>query len=119
MCISFIYFQIEVEARDNANPEKFDRTQVIVNVEIDEFNPAFVPPGTAIAFTTEETQPVNHTVGSVLAEDNDRRGTIVYETDGIYPGVNFFDVNPRTGEIYIKQDLMDDTVARTTYIVSI
>lgn len=119
MFVSSMNFQIAVEARDNANPEKFDQTQVIVNVEIDEFNPTFVPPNAVVAFRTDDTRPVNHTIGSVLAEDNDRRGNIVYETDGIYPGVNFFDVNPSTGEIYIKQDLMDDTVARTNYVVSI
>lgn len=110
--------QIEVVASDNQNPEKTDTSEVIIIVDTDRFNPVFVPNQPSIIYNTNERTPVGTVLGTLNADDNDLRGSIVYEATGEYPGLNFFGVNATTGQVYIMNNLMNDIQATTTYTVS-
>lgn len=91
---------------------------MIINVEIDTTAPVFIP-STTYVYNIVETNPVNFTLGTILATDNDLRGQIIYEVTGVYPGVNFFEVDSVTGRVYIKTDLKMDYQATTQYRVSL
>lgn len=121
LCNSNLYstLQIEVVASDNRNPEKTDTSEVIIIVDTDRFNPVFVPNQPSIIFNTNERTPVGTVLGTLSADDNDLRGSIVYEATGEYPGLNFFGVNATTGQVYIMNNLMNDIQATTTYTVSV
>ncbi|WAQ95973.1 FAT4-like protein, partial [Mya arenaria] len=110
---------INVVAYDNANPEKTAQSQVSLTVGIDAFPPSFQPNNDLIILNTDETRPVGYIIDGVTASDGDRRGEIVYELDGEYPGVSFFDVNRTTGDIYIIRDLKEDVSAREEYTIHI
>ncbi|KAH3862863.1 hypothetical protein DPMN_025838 [Dreissena polymorpha] len=112
-------FTINVQARDNASPEKFAQSSVELTIEIDRFGPVFEPENTIISMATEDTRPVGTVIGAVTARDGDRRGQIVYEVVGEYPGDNFFGVNSTTGQVYIITNLMDDALARSLYTIYI
>ena len=45
------------------------------------------------------------------------QGSIRYYADGFYPASNFFGINETTGDVYVKLDLKQDTVARELYRV--
>ena len=119
MIRQFFLYQINVQARDNASPEKSAQSSVELTIEIDRFGPVFEPENTIISMATEDTRPVGAVIGAVTARDGDRRGQIVYEVVGEYPGDNFFGVNSTTGQVYIITNLMDDALARSLYTVSI
>lgn len=110
--------QITIIAYDNQNPERTAQTTVIVDVEVDGSNPVFVPATSPVIYTIDETAPIGQILGTLTAVDSDLRGTIVYETNRDYPGINFFGVNSTTGQIYVMNNLMSDALATLQYTVS-
>ena len=47
------------------------------------------------------------------------QGVIRYEVVGNYPAPTFFDVDPSSGNIFVKQSLAFDSLLSTTYFVSV
>ena len=46
------------------------------------------------------------------------QGVIRYEVVGNYPAPTFFDVDPASGNVFVRQSLAFDSLLSTTYFVS-
>ena len=47
------------------------------------------------------------------------QGAIRYEVVGNYPAPTFFDVDPASGNVFVRQSLAFDSLLSTTYFVSL
>ncbi|XP_046579035.1 protocadherin Fat 4-like [Haliotis rubra] len=110
-------FLLSVRASDSRIPQRSNDATVTITVRRNKFLPQFV--GLPYTVTIGETRPVNDTILSVAAVDNDQRGTLVYEAVGFYPAQSFFGINNVTGHITVIQSLKNDGLARTEYTLRV
>ena len=105
-------------ATDNISPNpQFSTATVFVNVLRDRFPPQFTNLPTVIQ--VQESSSINSTVFSTTATDQDLKGAIVYEMIGMFPAQSFFDINPVTGRVFLRNGLLSDSLQTTSYTVSI
>lgn len=107
-----------VTATDNVSPNpQFSTATVFVNVLRDRFPPQFTNLPTVIQ--VQESSNINSTVFTATATDQDLKGTIVYEMIGMFPAQSFFDVNPISGRVFLRNGLLSDSLQTSSYVVSI
>ncbi|GFN78435.1 protocadherin fat 4, partial [Plakobranchus ocellatus] len=110
-------FTLQIRASDQRIPERTDQTSVVVRVSRNQFAPTFF--NLPYRTTVQETRQLGSTVFAVECGDQDLKGTIVYESVGLYPAQSFFQVNASTGVINIIQSLKQDGFARTEYTLRV
>ncbi|XP_071105610.1 protocadherin Fat 4-like isoform X2 [Haliotis cracherodii] len=112
-------FTLPVRAFDRPILTQEDRSQVIINIQKDQFPPEFL--GTPyVASGVSEIGSLGTIIYSgVTARDPDLKGSLVYEATGIYPAQTFFGVNRNDGRINITQDLKNDGLGRDSYTLQI
>ncbi|XP_035826838.1 protocadherin Fat 4-like [Aplysia californica] len=108
-----IRFILSVGASDQRIPEKAAVVSVFVTVIRDNQDPFFLLPSYNASIV--ETVPVGASVTTVSASDNDLVGLILYQTIGVYPANEFFDVNAITGGVSVIKSLLTDPLQATSY----
>lgn len=105
-------------ATDNVSPNpQFSTATVFVNVLRDRFPPQFTNLPTVIQ--VQESSNINSTVFTATATDQDLKGTIMYEMIGMFPAQSFFDINPISGRVFLRNGLLSDSLQTSSYVVSI
>jgi protocadherin Fat 4 len=108
---------VTVTATDNVNPNpQFATATVFVNVLRDRFSPVFSNLPTVIS--VQESVGINASVFTATATDQDLKGSIVYQMIGMFPAQSFFDVNPSTGRVFLRNGLLSDSLQTSSYVVS-
>lgn len=116
--VNYFCWQVTVTATDNVSPNpQFSTATVFVNVLRDRFPPQFTNLPTVIQ--VQESSNINSTVFTATATDQDLKGTIVYEMIGMFPAQSFFDVNPISGRVFLRNGLLSDSLQTSSYVVSI
>ncbi|XP_067672653.1 protocadherin Fat 4-like [Haliotis asinina] len=66
-------------------------------------------------FNVSAALPPGQRVFNVAATKSDLKGALRYKLTGIYPSVNYFNINGLTGEIYLNKTLLSDDVLMTRH----
>ena len=115
----FIFLQLTISASDQALPTpKSSTTQLIVNVPRDNTPPRFDEREFEVEIS--EGQAVNSRISEIRARDDNLKGQIKYEVQGVYPAPSFFNISvvEGVGRVYLIRDLSMDSLALSTYTVS-
>ena len=94
---------------------KCDEAIAKVKIIRSEFPPVFQD--TPYRISVSEFREVGSSIFKVTAEDKDKKGTLVYGTNGVAPAPTYFSLDSSTGDIKVARDLSQDRT--TLYTVSI
>ncbi|XP_013411494.1 protocadherin Fat 4-like [Lingula anatina] len=97
-------FNFHINITDRGSPEKFILTPVSIKVIRDTGPPKFNGPYSA---AVNETVNIDTFVINVAAEDNDLKGRLIYDINGISPAPQRFVIN-QNGDIRVKDRLDRD-----------
>ncbi|KAH3873303.1 hypothetical protein DPMN_036535 [Dreissena polymorpha] len=117
------FYQLRLEARDGGTPARSASALVSVNVQRNLFNPEFIQLNYNI--TIDETQQLGSNILQITARDQDVRSphnVITYTMSNQNAlAAQYFTVNSGTGEISLRQSLLNDNTdtRRYTFQVSI
>ncbi|GFS23625.1 protocadherin Fat 4, partial [Elysia marginata] len=105
-------FQVQVLAQDGGFPAQRAICNVQVSVTTDSGTLGFVLPD--YPGNINENAAINDNVVLATASPRD---SVTYSVVGIDTGPTYFDINPSTGQIFVKKNLRDDPSKRTQYIL--
>ncbi|KAK3745550.1 hypothetical protein RRG08_040225, partial [Elysia crispata] len=103
-------FQIQVLAQDGGFPPEQAICTVQVSVTTDTGTLSFNLPN--YAQNIDENANVNDNVLLATASPSN---SVTYSIIGIDTGPTYFDINPTSGQIYVKANLRDDPIKRSQY----
>ncbi|XP_055954929.1 protocadherin Fat 4 [Patella vulgata] len=110
-------FTLNIVATDRPLLTQTGSVDLIVTITKDQTPPRFTSGNCQPSIV--EKRPIGSTFATVAATDDDNQGAIVYGITGIYPAQSFFDINNSTGQIFIKEDLKNDGLARPQYLLRV
>ncbi|KAH3862832.1 hypothetical protein DPMN_025807 [Dreissena polymorpha] len=109
-------YNISVAAYDSRYPERQVLATVVVNVDRNQFGPVFSNAGNYL-LNIDETTGVYTSIGQVTATDRDVLDRITYSSSG--QDVTYFDVDPISGIVYLKGNLLTDPQQRRQYSITV
>ncbi|XP_041363172.1 uncharacterized protein LOC121378881 isoform X2 [Gigantopelta aegis] len=111
------FFNVIVSAVDQKPVnEKTSTTSVVINIDLDA-TPTFTLP--SYNRQIEQTYPEGGLIVQTMAIDDDLKGNILYESDGVYPSEMFFAINRTTGNVHLIHSIRDDPLKLQTYKLKI
>nr|XP_034314272.1 protocadherin Fat 4 isoform X3 [Crassostrea gigas] len=109
-------YNVVIEAVDNGQPPQRNRKTVTVTVPRDTSPPNFQ--NLPFTITIDETRPIGDSVYIASATDN-WRGRAHYSIVGDLPSPSFFQIDPNTGNITLRNSPKSDGLESTSYSVRI
>ena len=110
----FLCLQLNIKACDDNTPTKCDEAIAKIKIIRSDFPPVFLD--TPYRVSVSEYRDVDSSIFRVMAEDKDKKGTVVYGTKGVAPAPTYFSVDSATGVIRVARNLSHDRT--TVYTVS-
>lgn len=110
-------FQVNVIGSDlSVSPPLTSQATVFITIIRDQFPPRFTNlPG---SINLQELFPINATVFTAKAEDDDLQGSIVYDLVGVFPCRSYFIIDQLSGQIVQRNSFQYDNQQLATYTVS-
>lgn len=107
-------FDFNVLVTDQRTPAKTNRARVVITVDAD-FPPTFQ--NLPYTPTVPVNSAVNATVFTVTAIDSS--GQVRYRLDGFEPGIQYFFIDPISGQLKVKNSLSTDVSGTRTYTLGV
>ncbi|XP_062579030.1 protocadherin Fat 3-like [Saccostrea cucullata] len=109
-------FRFNVDVSDTRQPQNTVTASVTITVTPLSGPPVFTQ--NYYTFDTSIVTPVNASVGTVSAVDNDLQGAVVYKVNGFTPGTEYFRMDPAGSFVYIRVNKrLLDNPSVTSYLL--
>ena len=109
-------YSLTVRAEDNRGRTALASVRIFIQRVIDS-PPQFV--NTPYRTSISVNQAINTTIYQVSAIDPDNQSPVLYNLVGYFPGSSYFDFDTTTGQITLKQSLLNDQFASLLYVLRI